>query len=73
MDHINNDTKVDRNSYRCSYKFSSVDDAWLLSLVISVKKAKTGRYFDMNTITIGDLSQADRTLFSIEYSYNFPR
>jgi hypothetical protein len=50
-----------------------VDDAWLLSLVISVKKAKTGRYFDMNTITIGDLSQADRTLFSIEYSNNFPR
>jgi hypothetical protein len=43
-----------------------VDDVWLLSLDISVK-SKTGRYFDMNTITIGELSQASRPLFNIVY------
>jgi hypothetical protein len=36
-----------------------VDDAWLLSLDISVKKAKQDVSF-MNTITIGELSQASR-------------
>jgi hypothetical protein len=47
-----------------------VDDVWLLSLDISVKSKKTGRYFDMNTITIGELSQASRPLFNIVYCNN---
>jgi hypothetical protein len=34
------------------------------------QKSKTGRYFDMNTITIGELSQASRPLFNIVYCNN---
>jgi hypothetical protein len=52
---------------RC--KFSSVDDAWLLSLDISVKKQNKTLVFYRNTITIGELSQTSRPLFNIVY-YN---
>jgi uncharacterized protein GlcG (DUF336 family) len=31
------------------------------------QKSKTGRYFDMNTITIGELSQASRPLLNIVF------
>jgi hypothetical protein len=34
------------------------------------QKSKTGRYFDINTITIGELSQASRPLFNIAYCNN---
>ncbi len=37
--------------------FARMDGAWLGSLDISIKKAKTARYFDMNTEAIGELSQ----------------
>jgi len=50
--------------------FSRMDDAWLGSLDISIKKAKTARYFDMNTGIIGELSQPGGPLFNIEYSNN---
>ena len=39
--------------------FARMDGAWLGSLDISIKKAKTARFFDMNTGTIGELSQPD--------------
>ena len=48
--------------------FGRMDGAWLGSLDISIKKAKTARYFDMNTGVIGELSQPGGPLFNIEHS-----
>lgn len=48
--------------------FARMDDAWLGSLDISIKKAKTARYFDMPTGVIGSLSQPGGSLFNIEHS-----
>ena len=48
--------------------FARMDGAWLGSLDISIKKAKTARYFDMNTGVIGELSQPGGPLFNIEHS-----
>lgn len=48
--------------------FARMDGAWLGSLDISIKKAKTARYFDMNTGSIGELSQPGGSLFNIEHS-----
>ena len=48
--------------------FARMDDAWLGSLDISIKKAKTARFFDMPTGTIGGLSQPGGSLFGIEHS-----
>ena len=48
--------------------FARMDDAWLGSLDISIKKAKTARYFDMPTGAIGGLSQPGGSLFGIEHS-----
>jgi len=50
--------------------FSRMDGAWLGSLDISIKKAKTARFFDMNTGIIGELSQPGQPLFNIEHSNN---
>lgn len=50
--------------------FACMDGAWLGSLDISIKKAKTARFFDMNTGTIGELSQPGGPLFNIEHSNN---
>lgn len=50
--------------------FVRMDGAWLGSLDISIKKAKTARYFDMNTGEIGKLSQPGGSLFNIEHSNN---
>ena len=50
--------------------FGRMDGAWLGSLDISIKKAKTARYFDMNTGIIGELSQPGQSLFNIEHSNN---
>lgn len=50
--------------------FARMDGAWLGSLDISIKKAKTARYFDMNTGEIGKLSQPGKPLFNIEHSNN---
>lgn len=47
-----------------------MDSAWLGSLDIAIKKAKTARYFDMNTGLIGELSQPGKSLYSIEHSNN---
>ena len=48
--------------------FARMDDAWLGSLDISIKKAKTARFFDMNTGEIGKLSQPGGSLYNIEHS-----
>jgi len=48
--------------------FARMDGAWLGSLDISIKKAKTARFFDMNTGNIGGLSQPGGSLFNIEHS-----
>ena len=50
--------------------FVRMDGAWLGSLDISIKKAKTARFFDMNTGVIGELSQPGQPLFIIEHSNN---
>ncbi|HZG26459.1 MAG TPA: heme-binding protein [Chitinophagaceae bacterium] len=48
--------------------FARMDDAWLGSLDISIRKAKTARFFDMPTGSIGQLSQPGGSLFGIEHS-----
>ena len=48
--------------------FARMDDAWLGSLDISIRKAKTARFFDMPTGAIGGLSQPGGSLFGIEHS-----
>lgn len=48
--------------------FARMDGAWLGSLDISIKKAKTARFFDMNTEIIGELSQPGGSLYNIEHS-----
>jgi uncharacterized protein GlcG (DUF336 family) len=48
--------------------FLRMDDAWIGSIDISIKKARTARFFDMNTGEIGKLSQPGGPLFGIEHS-----
>ncbi|MCL4211236.1 MAG: heme-binding protein [Phycisphaeraceae bacterium] len=48
--------------------FARMDGAWLGSIDISIRKAKTARYFDMNTGEIGKLSQPGGPLYGIEHS-----
>ncbi len=48
--------------------FIRMDDAWLGSIDIAMKKARTARYFDMPTGEIGKLSQPGGPLFNIEHS-----
>jgi uncharacterized protein GlcG (DUF336 family) len=48
--------------------FARMDGAWLGSVDVSQKKAKTARYFDMPTGEIGKLSQPGGSLYNIEHS-----
>jgi uncharacterized protein GlcG (DUF336 family) len=48
--------------------FHRMDNAWLGSVDISIKKAKTARFFDMPTGEIGKLSQPGGPLYNIEHS-----
>jgi len=48
--------------------FCRMDNAWLGSIDIAIKKAKTARFFDMPTGEIGKLSQPGGSLFNIEHS-----
>ena len=50
--------------------FARMDGAWLGSIDIAIKKAKTARYFNMNTGDIGALSQPGGALYNIEHSNN---
>src|SRR6266699_3517070 len=48
--------------------FIRMDGAWLGSIDISIRKARTARWFDMNTGEIGKLSQPGGPLYGIEHS-----
>jgi uncharacterized protein GlcG (DUF336 family) len=48
--------------------FARMDGAWLGSVDIAIRKAKTARFFDMNTGEIGKLSQPGGPLYNIEHS-----
>ncbi|HNL84639.1 MAG TPA: heme-binding protein [Chitinophagales bacterium] len=48
--------------------FARMDNAWLGSIDISIKKAKTARFFDFPTGVIGSLSQPGGSLYNIEHS-----
>ena len=48
--------------------FVRMDNAWLGSIDIAIKKAKTARFFDMDTGAIGSLSQPGGPLYNIEHS-----
>ena len=48
--------------------FYRMDGAWLGSVDISIKKAKTARYFDMPTGELGKMSQPGGPLYQIEVS-----
>ena len=48
--------------------FYRMDGAWIGSIDISIRKAKTARFFDMPTGEIGKLSQPGGPLYQIEHS-----
>lgn len=48
--------------------FARMDGAWLGSIDISIRKARTARFFDMPTGAIGSLSQPGGSLYGIEHS-----
>ncbi|WP_236975719.1 GlcG/HbpS family heme-binding protein [Membranihabitans maritimus] len=48
--------------------FNKMDGAWLGSIDIALKKAKTARYFNMDSGEIGKLSQPGGALYNIEHS-----
>jgi uncharacterized protein GlcG (DUF336 family) len=48
--------------------FLRMDGAWLGSIDIAIKKARTARLFDMPTGGIGELSQPGGSLYNIEHS-----
>lgn len=48
--------------------FAREDGAWVGSVDISIKKARTATFFDMPTEEIGKLSQPGESLYGIEHS-----
>jgi uncharacterized protein GlcG (DUF336 family) len=48
--------------------FGRMQGAWLGSIDIACKKARTARFFDMPTGAIGELSQPGGPLYGIEHS-----
>jgi len=48
--------------------FVRMDGAFLGSIDLSIKKAKTSRLFNMSTGKLGELSQPGKPLYSIEFS-----
>ncbi len=48
--------------------FVRMDGAWIGSIDIAVKKARTARFFDMESGDIGRLSQPGGPLYNIEHS-----
>ena len=59
---------VDRGSNLVA--FVRMDGAWLGSVDIACKKAKTANYFDMPSGDLGKLSQPGEDLYGIEISNN---
>ncbi len=48
--------------------FARQDGAWLGSIDIAIKKARTARFFDRETGSIGELSQPGGPLYNVEVS-----
>lgn len=48
--------------------FARMDGAWLGSIDIAIRKARTARYFDSETAKLGQLSQPGEPLYGIEFS-----
>lgn len=48
--------------------FVRMDNAWIGSIDIAIKKAKTARLFDMETAKLGKMSQPGEPLYGIEHS-----
>ena len=48
--------------------FARMDDAWLGSVDVAIKKAKTACFFGMTSGQIGELSQPGGPLYGIEHS-----
>lgn len=48
--------------------FGRMDDAWLGSIDISIKKARTARYFDMPTGDLSPMVQPGESLYHLEFS-----
>ncbi len=48
--------------------FARMDGAWLGSVDISIKKARTARFFDMTTADLGKHTQPGGSLYNIEHS-----
>ncbi|RZJ24267.1 MAG: heme-binding protein [Flavobacterium sp.] len=48
--------------------FARMDGAWLGSLDIAQRKAKTAVYFDMDTMDLSPMVQPGKPLFQIEHS-----
>lgn len=46
--------------------FARQEGAWLGSIDIAIKKAKTARFFDMPTADLGTMSQPEQPLYGIE-------
>lgn len=57
---------VDRGSNLVA--FVRMDNAWLGSRDIAIKKAQTANYFDMNSEDLGKMSQPGKDLYGIEIS-----
>jgi len=66
MNTLMNIAVVDRGAHLVA--FARMDGAWLGSLDIAIKKAKTAKLFDLNTGDIGALSQPGASLYNIELS-----
>lgn len=66
MDTLMNIAVVDRGAHLVA--FARMDGAWLGSLDIAIKKAKTVKLFNINTGDIGALSQPGASLYNIELS-----
>ncbi|RNI31417.1 GlcG/HbpS family heme-binding protein [Rufibacter latericius] len=48
--------------------FSRMEGAWLGSIDIAIRKARTARFFDMSTGDLGQASQPGGPLYNIEHS-----
>ena len=48
--------------------FARMDGAWLGSIDVAIKKAKTAVFFDMSTKQLGTMAQPGKPLFGIEHS-----
>lgn len=48
--------------------FARMDEAWIGSIDIALRKARTARYFNMNSGDLGKLSQPGGPAYQIEHS-----